>query len=259
MDTMDKTIPKIVFIVPYRNREEHKRIFLQHMKEILNDYRENEYEIIFSHQTDKREFNRGAMKNVGFLSIKQKYPHDYKDITFVFHDIDTFPRDKHLIHYETNHGIVKHFYGFKFALGGIVSIKGHDFERINGYPNLWGWGFEDNSLQGRVLQAKIEIDRSEFYPFKDERIIQLEHGKERKLDNMVVHKFKDFTNGLNKINEHKYNIENIDNNIYIVNHLKWNIPEREKDIIYESRNSPSRVFQRKVNMGNIMKWSNKQR
>lgn len=253
------TIPKLVFIIPYRNREEHKRIFLNHMKEILQEYRENEYEIIFSHQTDKREFNRGAMKNLGFLSIKQKYPHDYHTITFVFHDIDTIPREKGMIEYETKQGVVKHFYGFKFALGGIVSITGYDFERINGFPNLWGWGFEDNSLQGRVLQAKIEIDRSQFYPFKDERILQLEHGSVRKLDNMVVHKFKDFTNGLNKLMKHRYNIQKIENNIYMVNHVSWDIPERENSIIYEIRKNPAKVYQRKVNMGNIMKWSGRRK
>jgi hypothetical protein len=122
-------IPKKVFIVPYRNRSQHKFFFSKYMSFILED--ENDYEIYFSHQCDARTFNRGATKNIGFLAIKQKYPEHYKDMDFIFNDVDTIPFNK-IFQYETVTGIVKHFYGFKYALGGIVVIKGSDFEKING-------------------------------------------------------------------------------------------------------------------------------
>ena len=121
----EKVIPSVVFIIPYRNRENDKIKFMNHMKYILqNDNTSMNYEFYFSHQYDKRSFNRGAMKNIGFLAIKQKYPNDYKDITFVFNDVDTMPTTKDIIDYNTVHGVVKHYYGFQFALGGIFSIKG---------------------------------------------------------------------------------------------------------------------------------------
>ena len=130
-------VPRIVFIVPYRNRHQQKQFFSTFQTSVMGD--RDDYEIYFSHQCDARTFNRGATKNIGFLAIKAKYPEHYKDITFVFNDIDTVPFAQ-IFDYETSHGVVKHFYGFKYALGGIVSLTGADFEATNGYPNFWGWG-----------------------------------------------------------------------------------------------------------------------
>lgn len=169
------TVPKIVFIVPYRNRPQHKFFFCNYLPSIMP---EENYEIYFSHQCDARSFNRGATKNIGFIAVKEKYPQHYKDITFVFNDIDTIPFN-YIFDYETTHGVVKHFYGFKYALGGIVSIKGSDFEATNGYPNFWGWGMEDNVLQKRCENMGLHIDRSHFYSIGNPNILQLFDGVTR--------------------------------------------------------------------------------
>jgi len=257
--------PKIIFIVPYRNRVEHKHFFTIYMKHILEDYKPEDYEIYFSHQCDNRSFNRGAVKNIGFLAMKEKYPNEYKNITFVFHDVDTLPYKKNLLPYETNHGTIKHFYGFKYALGGIFSIKGGDFERINGFPNLWGWSQEDNLIQTRALKHGLKIDRSIFFPIRSPSILQFNDGFERKINRneMKAAINPNYPYGLNAIRNLKTTI--VDEYINITQFSC----EREEMIasteVYDIRNGNkirlgnhrgpgnNSVF----NMNNIMSRSNK--
>jgi len=163
-------VPDIVFIVPYRDRLTHMKLFIQNMTE--NILLTENYEIYFAHQKNKMPFNRGGMKNIGFLAIKNKYPEHYKNITFVFNDVDTYPSRAGLINYNTVAGIVKHFYGYTYALGGIFSIKGGDFERVKGFPNFWGWGIEDNVIHNKCLLNRIRIDRTQFFKIGDKQITQ---------------------------------------------------------------------------------------
>jgi hypothetical protein len=177
-------IPKIVFIVPYRDREEHLKVFAKQMEHVLEDIPKSQYKFLLVHQNDKRGFNRGAVKNIGFLYIKHMYPNTYPNMTFVFNDVDTMPRIKNYFNYETEVGVIRHFCGFTNTLGGIVCIKGSDFERINGFPNFWAWGYEDNMLQTRATSAGISIDRSKFCDFKtdlvnSEIIVSLHSGPKR--------------------------------------------------------------------------------
>ena len=142
----------------------------------MEDIPETDYKIYYIHQTDKRDFNRGAMKNIGFLMVKDTYPEHYKNITLVFNDVDTMPYSKNFLKYGTTPGVVKHFYGYKFALGGIVSITGGDFEKTLGFPNFWAWGYEDNTLKKRVDKHKLHIDYKQFYEIMDKNILQLKDG-----------------------------------------------------------------------------------
>tara|TARA_Y200000002_G_scaffold248024_1_gene205382 strand:- start:10264 stop:11022 length:759 start_codon:yes stop_codon:yes gene_type:complete len=198
------SVPKIIFIVPYRDRKEHLQLFKSHMSELLEDYSKDTYKILFIHQCDERSFNRGCMKNIGFKFVKDNYPTTYQNITLVFNDVDTYPRTKDLINYETTEGNIKHFFGFKYALGGIVSIKAKDFEKMNGFPNLWAWGYEDNALQQRALESKLNIDRSQFFLGKDENIIQIKDGPVR-----VVNKIE-FEKYMKKINDGIHSITNLE-------------------------------------------------
>jgi len=205
-------IPSMVFLIPYRDRSQQQGFFARHMISVMEDIPKEDYKIYYIHQTDKRDFNRGAMKNIGFLMVKDKYPEDYKNITLVFNDVDTMPYNKNFLNYITTPGTVKHFYGYKFALGGIVSITGGDFEKTLGFPNFWAWGYEDNTLKNRVDKHKLAIDYKQFYPIMDKNILQLKDGLKKivnrsefdayisKSDKTGHHTIKNLTYEINEAN-----------------------------------------------------------
>jgi hypothetical protein len=216
-------IPKRIFIVPYRNRIQHKFFFSKYMSFILEN--DDDYEVYFSHQCDARTFNRGATKNIGFIAARNKYPEHYKDITFIFNDVDTIPFSK-IFDYNTDHGIVKHFYGFKYALGGIVVMKGADFEKTNGFPCFWGWGMEDNAMQKRCDAVGLKIDRSVFYNIGSPEILQLFDGISRIISKKDPWRGENDNgiDGLRTISQLQYNIdeksENPNDNLYVVHNPK---------------------------------------
>lgn len=202
--------PKWIFIVPYRNREPQKHFFENYMSYLMEDYEVGkDYLILFIEQKDERPFNRGAIKNIGFISIKKLFPDTYKDITIVFNDVDCLPYCKNLLSYGTTHGNVKHHYGFEFALGGIVSITAKDFETLNGFGNYWTWGFEDNVFQNRVQKNGFHIDRSCFFELHDLRILHLNDGNRKSLNRQYMYELiiDDGSKGISTITNLEYKIE----------------------------------------------------
>ena len=223
---------KYIFIVPYRDRIEHKTFFSIYMTHILEDYDDSTYDIVYCHQCDNRKFNRGAMKNIGFLYCKEKYPETYIDLIYIFNDVDSIPYKKGLLNYDIEEGVVKHYYGYEFALGGIFAIKGSDFEKINGFPNYWNWGFEDNVINKRVLSKGLKIDRSEFFDIFSKKILHFVDDFKKMISyntfkNMKNSKFIE-SDGLNTIKNLSYIREGEMLNITSFDAL---YPEHEKNYI----------------------------
>jgi hypothetical protein len=170
------------------------------MSYLMEDTDPSTYEIVFAHQNNNLPFNRGALKNIGFLYAKEKYSY-YKDIVFVFNDIDTLPYKKGLLDYTLHKNEIKHYYGFKFCLGGIFAIRGEDFEKINGFPSFWYWGWEDTILYERALSAHLYINRTQYYDYGDSSILHLLDGiyKDVSLKTRDMYNNKNVVDGLNTL------------------------------------------------------------
>jgi len=194
-----------IFIIPYRNREHQKHFFDHYMTYLLEDTDPSTYEIVFAHQNNNLPFNRGALKNIGFLYAKEKYP-NYKDIVFVFNDIDTLPYKKGLLDYTLQKNEIKHYYGFKFCLGGIFAIRGEDFERINGFPSFWYWGWEDTVIYERAISAHLYVNRSQYYEYGDTSILHLLDGvyKDVSMKTREMYNNKSVVDGLSTLSQVVY-------------------------------------------------------
>lgn len=203
--------PKFVFLVPYRDREPQKFFFENYMTYLMEDYEEGrDYLLHFVEQDDSRPFNRGAMKNIGFAAVRDLYPNAYREMTFIFNDVDVVPYKKGVVRLDVARpGVIGHHYGFRFALGGIVSITGADFERLNGFANYWSWGFEDNLLQNRAQRAGIRIDRSNFFELNDMRIIHVNDGNNKTLNRNYMYELvlDKGDNGLRTVTNLEYRVD----------------------------------------------------
>ena len=182
-------IPTTIFIVPQKNRPTHKKNFIDFFNKLIVENKNLEpdtTQLFFINQNDNRPFNRGGIKNIGFLIVKNLYPNDYKNITLIFHDIDTIPNDSNLLNYKTEKNMIYHYYGFDFVLGGMFSIKASDFELIKGFTNFWGWGYEDNVILHRAIQNNITIDRSNFFDYKTDKIIRFNDENKNNISNLKL-------------------------------------------------------------------------
>lgn len=153
---------KLGVIVPYRNRDEHLNQFLTHTKQYL-DLSDIDYEIIIVNQDNAKQFNRGALLNIGFLEAEKKGC-DY----VVFHDVDMLP-----IEVDYSYSNIPLLLATDFILeedekerelfdqyfGGVTMFTVESFRKINGYSNkYWAWGYEDTDLLLRCELNGIELD-----------------------------------------------------------------------------------------------------
>lgn len=208
-------IPNTIFIVPQKNRPTHKQEFIKYFNRIVdenNNLNRDTTQLFFINQNDKRPFNRGGIKNIGFLIVKNLYPDNYKNITIIFHDIDSLPLDSNLLNYNTEHGTIYHYYGFDYVLGGMFSIKASDFELIKGFPNFWGWAFEDNAILDRAISNNINIDRTNFFDYKTDKILRLNDENKDHISNLKLINKREFSIYNNK--EKMDDLTDIKNLIY---------------------------------------------
>lgn len=79
---------------------------------------------------------------------------------------------------------------------------------MNGFPNYWAWGYEDNDLNRRVIASGIRLDRSQFFPIMDKNILQLQDGFSRVVNRTEFDAYAtQSSEGINSISQLVYDIE----------------------------------------------------
>ncbi|KAK0420029.1 hypothetical protein QR680_014468 [Steinernema hermaphroditum] len=155
---------KVAIIVPYREREEHLRIFLRNIHGFLSK-QQLDYTIFVVEQVPwERTFNRGKLMNIGFVEVLKMgyWP------CFIFHDVDLLPENDHNLYVCANQpkhmavAIDKYQYKLYHTtyFGGITALTLEQMVKMNGFSNeYWGWGGEDNDMYKRVHLAGYAIHR----------------------------------------------------------------------------------------------------
>jgi hypothetical protein len=164
---------KLCIVVPYRRREAHLQQFVPHLRLYFTRDKTDcaiPYRVLIVEQTDGLPFNRGALKNVGY--VLGSADSDYT----CFHDVDYLPiwadyswpdKPMPIAWYGADVRPIAPNRSNRVTIanpdrffGAVVLVPNRDFERINGYSNsYWGWGFEDTDLQFRFDSARIAWGR----------------------------------------------------------------------------------------------------
>lgn len=134
----------LAIIVPYRDREEHLKIFVPYMKMYLPGD-----EIIIVEQADEKHFNRAKLLNIGFLNHKSDY--------YVFHDIDMLPIQ---VGYSERDGVTQiAFSDIQLIdyLGAVTMYERNIFIKSEGYHNDYFHRAEDNEMMFNLKSKKIPV------------------------------------------------------------------------------------------------------
>ena len=84
---VDKTLPLIAIVLPYKDRKSQLSVFLPYMHHFLQRQQIN-YTILVVDQLSQSKFNRAKLLNIGFKQILKMFP----DCScFIFHDVDLIP------------------------------------------------------------------------------------------------------------------------------------------------------------------------
>lgn len=171
---------RVAIIVPYRDRQQHLAIFLNHMHPFLMK-QQIEYGIFIIEQEGNKDFNRAKLMNVGFVESQRLAPGGWQ--CFIFHDIDLLPLDTRNLyscprqprHMSASIDKLNFKLPYEDIFGGVSAITLEQFVRVNGFSNkYWGWGGEDDDMFYRLKKVNYHIAR---YKMSIARYAMLDHKK----------------------------------------------------------------------------------
>ncbi|XP_055346072.1 beta-1,4-N-acetylgalactosaminyltransferase bre-4-like [Paramacrobiotus metropolitanus] len=154
---------RVVIIVPLRDREAHLRLLLDRLHAVLRR-QQADYRIIVVEQFGDGLFNKGALLNAGY---REALVNDSRDC-FIFHDVDLLlENDRNLYRCASqprhlSPAVDKFDYKlpYKILMGGVTAFTKEQFEKINGYSNLYlGWGGEDDDIFYRLNDSGYTVRR----------------------------------------------------------------------------------------------------
>ncbi|XP_075545242.1 beta-1,4-N-acetylgalactosaminyltransferase bre-4-like isoform X1 [Dermacentor variabilis] len=176
-----KARQRVALVVPYRDRLDNLRAFLQHMHPFLQR-QQLDYAIYLVEQNGMGDFNRAKLLNVGYEIAKAMDSYD----CFIFHDVDLLPENKHN-EYACKHGGPLHMTTcldyqkykpfYETIFGGACALRSDHMEKVNGFSNVfWGWGGEDDDMSIRLRFSGLNIVRNNCTVG---RYTALRHGTQR--------------------------------------------------------------------------------
>ena len=154
----------INIIVPYRNRRQHRLLFLTSLQKCLQFIKIKNYQVIIVQQQNNNLFNRGTLLNIGFMFSAAK-----NDDLIVIHDVDQLPVNVDYQNYnKTCVNLINPFYAINNNVySSVISIISDNFLKCNGFSNEYvGWGCEDDDFFNRLKLFNINkniINTNSFY------------------------------------------------------------------------------------------------
>lgn len=209
-------------IVPYRDRDEHLKSFMEQTVPRILEHPHN-HVIIVEQSHDRRQFNRGALLNIGFQEVAQPQG------LVCFHDVDLEPSQALVHHFyppSTEEHIVhlascwhKPRYTKESYLGGALVVPRLIVEQCNGFPNNhWGWGGEDDEFARRlklydpVITRVVETPHIQMYDLErlslKQKMAQLRQDRAKNTIKWELHdqaiEAKEGTNATNGLGDLSY-------------------------------------------------------
>nr|WP_281414986.1 galactosyltransferase-related protein [Azospirillum picis] len=158
-------------VVPYRDRAEHLRQFVPWLTAYFARLAVPlDYRVTVVEQDAGLPFNRGALKNAGFVLGAEG-----SDYTCL-HDVDYLPLDADyswaaeptpiLWHGAENRPVAPGrsdrtvTSNLESTMGGVLLVPNGVFRQIDGYSNqYWGWGYEDFDFSLRIRARRLPTGR----------------------------------------------------------------------------------------------------
>ncbi|XP_062584756.1 beta-1,4-galactosyltransferase 1-like [Saccostrea cucullata] len=155
---------KAALLVPFRDRQEHLKIFINHMHPFLMR-QQLEYKIYIIDLDKEIRFNRGVLLNVGFLEASKEADFD----CYFLHDVDLLPEHDHNLYRcselprHMSVAVDKFNYRLPYLtnFGGVSAMTKDQILFVNGFSNKFsGWGGEDDDLYNRLIFHNMTVLRS---------------------------------------------------------------------------------------------------